>query len=552
MKYTVHFMVKGVNKKFVFFSLLIFSFVVLSSGVLGETLLISDVVGDSWIQSDSPNDTNENSNYLAVKYSPFPLLEGSDQVEDIRKSFIKFNLGSELEGVEVHSASLRLFLSASPNNNRTHYLKRVLGNWSEENLSWNSQPALNVNLSDQKEIFPEMENTWVEYDVTSDVLGFLGGDFENQGWAVEDSGESESTKISRYRSINYDNETLRPQLVVNYSLPVEKDVVDATDLSKLLNEFGPCGLNCSFDLNNDTKIDEFDVTILLALWGKTIDEKYLANNPDINGDGSVDGTDLAYVLGSFGPCELNCSSDIYLDGIVDSTDLGIVKGFWREFNAEILSPFGALNDSNLTINLNLTNNEGVDCFYNITKGGELFVNRTEIVGCSSGNLEINESGDYIFNLFIEKEGIIIFQSSSNFSLQLPVATISAPIQEIAEERRHGGGGCTSEWVCDSWSACADGLQTRTCEKEIEVCYANIKNKPIESRSCEEELLTEESLSTENTNPFSFITGAVTGVIGNTPRPMVAFLIILALFGASIGLTILKKKGYLEGKKSKSS
>lgn len=48
---------------------------------------------------------------------------------------------------------------------------------------------------------------------------------------------------------------------------------------------------------------------------------------DIDGDGLVNGVDLALVLGSWGPC-VGCPADIDGDGIVSGTDLAIVLGSW--------------------------------------------------------------------------------------------------------------------------------------------------------------------------------------------------------------------------------
>lgn len=48
---------------------------------------------------------------------------------------------------------------------------------------------------------------------------------------------------------------------------------------------------------------------------------------DVNGDGFVDGEDLAIVLGAWGPC-FACEADITGDGEVDGEDLAIVLGGW--------------------------------------------------------------------------------------------------------------------------------------------------------------------------------------------------------------------------------
>ena len=62
----------------------------------------------------------------------------------------------------------------------------------------------------------------------------------------------------------------------------------------------------------------------------------------------------------------------------------------------------------------------------------------------------------------------------------------------------GGAGCTPDWVCSAWSACADGVQTRTCI-DFNDCRTSF-GKPDEEQSCavpsgEEEKPVEEELPT---------------------------------------------------------
>jgi hypothetical protein len=59
----------------------------------------------------------------------------------------------------------------------------------------------------------------------------------------------------------------------------------------------PTSLNCPYDLNGDGKVDGPDLAILLGTFGT------VGPTPaDINLDGTVDSYDLAYVLGGWGPC----------------------------------------------------------------------------------------------------------------------------------------------------------------------------------------------------------------------------------------------------------
>ena len=50
---------------------------------------------------------------------------------------------------------------------------------------------------------------------------------------------------------------------------------------------------------------------------------------DINLDGFVDGGDLGFLLGTWGPCgSSQCSADFNADGVVDGGDLGVLLGRW--------------------------------------------------------------------------------------------------------------------------------------------------------------------------------------------------------------------------------
>ena len=51
---------------------------------------------------------------------------------------------------------------------------------------------------------------------------------------------------------------------------------------------------------------------------------------DVDGNGAVNGADLAIVLGSWGPCPEGepCAADVDRSGAVDGVDLGLVLGGW--------------------------------------------------------------------------------------------------------------------------------------------------------------------------------------------------------------------------------
>ena len=49
---------------------------------------------------------------------------------------------------------------------------------------------------------------------------------------------------------------------------------------------------------------------------------------DLDQSGTVDGTDLGLLLGSWGGCGTPCPADLNDDGVVDGTDLGLLLGSW--------------------------------------------------------------------------------------------------------------------------------------------------------------------------------------------------------------------------------
>lgn len=62
-------------------------------------------------------------------------------------------------------------------------------------------------------------------------------------------------------------------------------------------------------------------------WQAAISCLSCGNPGDVNGDGVVNGVDLAIILGSWGACPA-CPADLNDDGIVDGMDLAVVLGNW--------------------------------------------------------------------------------------------------------------------------------------------------------------------------------------------------------------------------------
>jgi hypothetical protein len=94
----------------------------------------------------------------------------------------------------------------------------------------------------------------------------------------------------------------------------------------------PCELAGAYDCDNDGLLDTCAI-----MWGMVIDgnsngipDSCETSCPgDVNGDGLVDGADLAAVLGSWGLSGAS-TADCNQDGFVDGSDLAILLGDWGE------------------------------------------------------------------------------------------------------------------------------------------------------------------------------------------------------------------------------
>ncbi len=140
--------------------------------------------------------------------------------------------------------------------------------------------------------------------------------------------------------------------------------IDSTDLAMLLGKYGRCSRRCEEDLNGDGVVGEEDVDILLDSWGKCQEEEEKstavsrslaatdgaeieADLPpqiapeeeepqcpgDLDGNGTIDSTDLALLLSSYGRC-YKCEADLTGDGSVDQDDIDVLMASWGECDEE--------------------------------------------------------------------------------------------------------------------------------------------------------------------------------------------------------------------------
>ncbi len=75
-------------------------------------------------------------------------------------------------------------------------------------------------------------------------------------------------------------------------------MVGVPDLLALIANLGPCpGSGCPWDVNGDGTVDQTDLRLVVGNFGPCD-----GCPEDVNGDGVVDGSDAAAVATHFGPC----------------------------------------------------------------------------------------------------------------------------------------------------------------------------------------------------------------------------------------------------------
>lgn len=132
---------------------------------------------------------------------------------------------------------------------------------------------------------------------------------------------------------------------------------------------------------------------------------------DLNGSGTVDGADLALVLGNWGACPLcaACASDITGNCMVDGADLAIVLGQWGPCSQAVPNDLCA----NPTIITNFTGSANPFCTIGASSSGPA------IIAC--GAPAINEiSNDVWFRVIAPLSGTLQFGACADFNVRMAI------------------------------------------------------------------------------------------------------------------------------------
>ena len=119
------------------------------------------------------------------------------------------------------------------------------------------------------------------------------------------------------------NIEVKPETGIKMNVDLNNDgIVNVYDLNLQLANYGSD--NAKFDHNHDGVSDQQDIDVLLSFWG--MEGQIMIENPDIDGDGIVGSTDLGLLLANYG--SEGGAYDLNNDGKVNQSDLDLLLGFW--------------------------------------------------------------------------------------------------------------------------------------------------------------------------------------------------------------------------------
>ena len=122
--------------------------------------------------------------------------------------------------------------------------------------------------------------------------------------------------------------------------------------------------------------------------------------PDLDGDRTVDGDDVASLIASFGPCAASCPADINGDGVVDSADLSLVtanSGPCPPASVEIALPPDAARYACNPMTLTLVDSDG----FAVTAPGDVVLT---VVSDGAGAFYLDEACTLESSLFVVQGG----------------------------------------------------------------------------------------------------------------------------------------------------
>lgn len=182
--------------------------------IVNKTIIIQPgpVEGkDSMVVTEIPDTNYENNQYFSI---------GNLSVSIIVRAHLQFDISILPTDAVIVNADLKLYqYQTIGTESFVIGLHQVTESWEENMITWNNQP----------DYLPSPESTitvtvgaltWLSWDITSLLQGWLDGSITNFGVVLKDTDEPLGDTFIRCYSSDYPaNPTLRPKLEITYYVP---------------------------------------------------------------------------------------------------------------------------------------------------------------------------------------------------------------------------------------------------------------------------------------------------------------------------------------------
>ncbi len=154
-----------------------------------------------------------NSSLVLVGRFP-PRLSGDPY--STYRTLVEFPIGIPQNAI-ITSAKLKMYINTTVGS-PTVYAARLSAPWDESTAVWSFQPAYETS-----DIITtsSIASNWMTFDVKNHVQKMRAGVYNNNGWILYLSNETQSVSVyRRFASDDEINSTLRPKLEITYYIPM--------------------------------------------------------------------------------------------------------------------------------------------------------------------------------------------------------------------------------------------------------------------------------------------------------------------------------------------
>jgi hypothetical protein len=168
---------------------------------------------DAEITQQNPNNTSGTSEYITIANEDDGNGTGRG-----RDALIRYNLSSIPPDKILLTATLKLHYYDWINNDpagRPLRCYRITSDWDENTVTWNTQPSYDSYHTTETPV-PANIDTWIEWDVFSDVQGFYEGTHDNFGWRITDETPWAGPDIPQTCIHTKEYGAFLPELIIEY------------------------------------------------------------------------------------------------------------------------------------------------------------------------------------------------------------------------------------------------------------------------------------------------------------------------------------------------